>query len=182
MVLIDPASHPHPSHKSTIAPARAGRPAGCPAPCKVDRTVAHVVAAGAAIGQTTGRRWACSARLSPGTARRRTALATAAPTTWHGKQELRAHNRAFDASQLSKSVASAARPPTPPRVVDAAAVRKAGSGRAFRIQRRQQHVPVIHAAPTPQTYDDDSFEFEEAAPTKMPGTPRTGPEAGVAAR
>ena len=24
-------------------------------------------------------------------------------TTWHGKQELRAHNRAFDASQLSKS-------------------------------------------------------------------------------
>uniref|UniRef100_A0A7S3ZT57 Uncharacterized protein n=1 Tax=Pelagomonas calceolata TaxID=35677 RepID=A0A7S3ZT57_9STRA len=93
-------------------------------------------------------------------------------TTWHGKQELRAHNRAFDASQLSKKRAQAQRgPPTPPRVVDAAAVRKARAAahkRVLEYKRRQQHVPVIHAAPTPQTYDDDSFEFEEAAPTKMP--------------
>ena len=94
-------------------------------------------------------------------------------TTWHGKQELRAHNRAFDASQLSKKRAQAQRgPPTPPRVVDAAAVRKARAAahkRVLEYKRRQQHVPVIHAAPTPQTYDDDSFEFEEtAAPTKLP--------------
>ena len=94
-------------------------------------------------------------------------------TTWHGKQELRAHNRAFDASQLSKKRAQAQRgPPTPPRVVDAAAVRKARAAahkRVLEYKRRQQHVPVIQAVPTPQTYDDDSFEFEEtAAPTKLP--------------
>ena len=93
-------------------------------------------------------------------------------TTWHGKQELRAHNRAFDASQLSKKRAQAQRgPPTPPRVDDKAAVRKARAAahqRVLEYKKRQQHVPVIQAAPTPQTYDDDSFEFEEAAPTKMP--------------
>ena len=93
-------------------------------------------------------------------------------TTWHGKQELRAHNRAFDASQLSKKRAQAQRgPPTPPRVDDKAAVRKARAAahqRVLEYKKRQQHVPVIQAVPTPQTYDDDSFEFEEAAPTKMP--------------
>ena len=93
-------------------------------------------------------------------------------TTWHGKQELRAHNRAFDASQLSKKRAQAQRgPPTPPRVDDKAVVRKARAAahqRVLEYKKRQQHVPVIQAAPTPQTYDDDSFEFEEAAPTKMP--------------
>ena len=55
-------------------------------------------------------------------------------TTWHGKQELRAHNRAFDASQLSKKRAQAQRgPPTPPRVVDAAAVRKARAAAHKRV-------------------------------------------------
>ena len=55
-------------------------------------------------------------------------------TTWHGKQELRAHNRAFDASQLSKKRAQAQRgPPTPPRVDDKAVIRKARAAAHQRV-------------------------------------------------
>ena len=131
-----------------------------------------VVAAGAAVRPNNGTTMASSARPSP---RRRStsnrAGSSGATMTWHGKQELRAHNRAFDASQLEKRAQRSAATPTPPRVDDKAAIRKAqgrGAPAVLAYKRRQQHVPVIQAVPTPQTYDDDSFEFEEAAPTKMP--------------
>ena len=65
-------------------------------------------------------------------------------TTWHGKQELRAHNRAFDASQLSKKRAQAQRgPPTPPRVDDKAAVRKARAAAHQRVLEYKK-LSLIH--------------------------------------
>ena len=90
-------------------------------------------------------------------------------TTWRGKSELQAHNRAFDASQLSKRRTQAQRvPPTPPRVTDTAAIRSAADKARARVaayRRRQQPTPALAA---PQTYDDDSFDFEDEAPAKLP--------------
>ena len=114
--LTDPR-HPRPYCQGS--PRRARPSPGCPARCKWQELGLTLLLPAAPSGQTTGRRWGvlgppkppAPLDVEPRWQQRR-------HTTWHGKQELRAHNRAFDASQLSKARASAARP------ADAAARRR----------------------------------------------------------